>query len=357
MIKRRPSKDEIKRILGYKLAMVVTKNHERILIGSETSIKHRLSGNYDSDVMYDEIRPFGTFLLTPDPTPEAQWKTALSSLFEAQRILHSLNPRDHFSKEDVLFHEGKAQDILTEKFDSDNPICQFIALRIWYGYWFYRENRSAEHCELYLESMHNLIRPYSLPVKYIDDRNRITASNSIFRHSKEYTSYDKVQNIYLISNEVECIIVDRSLIPLEKYYINQFNKWTKFLTKCKVCGRYFFSDSLKYELCSQICRDQARKNALTQRKSNEEIASVDRICLNASAHWYNRLKRIKASQEWSSDDIQKYENAKNCFLKEKSNMRKAYKKGEITFTEFRDWLLHQEVEAQEVLETLMVTKR
>ena len=42
---------------------------------------------------------------------------------------------------------------------------------------------------------------------------------------------------------------------------------------------------------------------------------------------------------------------------DKSKKRKAYKKGEITFGELRDWLLHQEVEAQEVLESLMVTKR
>ena len=64
---------------------------------------------------------------------------------------------------------------------------------------------------------------------------------------------------------------------------------------------------------------------------------------------------MKESPEWSSDDIQKYENEKNRFLKEKSKKRKAYKKGEITFGELRDWLLHQEVEAQESLESLMVT--
>lgn len=63
------------------------------------------------------------------------------------------------------------------------------------------------------------------------------------------------------------------------------------------------------------------------------------------------------SSEFFGYYIQKYENEKDRFLKEKSNKRKAYKKGEITFGELRDWLLHQEVEAQEAFESLMVTKR
>ena len=359
MIKRRPSKQELKLVLSYKLALAVTKDYERIIIGSEDSIKQRLSGQQDADVFYDQTRPFGTFLFTSDPNPKDNWCTAIACLIEAQRILHSINPIDHHLKEGVLYQEGKAQDILTEKFDSDDPVCQFVALRIWYGYWVFREKRPAEHCTVFLDSMFNLVRPFSHPFYCIEDRNIVSASNSIFRHPPEFKSADKEQHVLQLTgtDNIEYIIVDRSLIPLEKYYISQFNKWKKYLICCKVCGRYFFADSLKFELCSQDCRDQARENTLTQRKHNEEIASVDRICLNASAHWYNRLKRMKESPEWSSDDIQKYENEKNRFLKEKSKKRKAYKKGKITFGELQDWLLHQEVEAQDALESLMVTKR
>ena len=66
---------------------------------------------------------------------------------------------------------------------------------------------------------------------------------------------------------------------------------------------------------------------------------------------------MRESQEWSLNDIQKYEAEKNKYLEEKREKRKAYKKGKITFDELRDWLLHQEVEAQDALESLMVTKR
>lgn len=358
MIKRRPSKQELKLILSYKLALVVDKEYERIIIGSEDSIKERLSGQNNTNVFYDNTRPFGSFLFTTDPNPITNWGTALSNLFEAQRIMHSINPFDHFAKEGVLYHEDIAQDILTEKYDSNDPICQFVALRIWYGYWFYRGKRTIDDCEHYLNSMHNLIRPFSYPFYCIEDKNEVTASNAIFRHPREFKSCDREQNIYnLNENNIEYILVDRSLIPLEKYYITQFSKWKKYLIQCKNCGRFFFADSRKYELCSQGCRDQARRNMLNGRKDNIDTMTVDRLCLNASAHWYNRLKKMKASNRYSEDDVLCFENAKNRFLKGKSKMRMDYKKGKITFSELQDWLLHQEVEAQAVFESLMVTKR
>ena len=358
MIKRRPSKAELECVLSYKLALVVTKDSERILIGSESGIRRRLSGEHAADVMYDETRPFGTLLLKSEPTPDVSWKSVLYDLREAQSVLHSVNPIDHYAKENVLTYEQQAQDILTQKFDSEDPVSQFVALRIWYGYWFLREKRQADHCELFLEAMENLIRPFLYPCRCIDDRSRVTASNSIFRHPKEIASCDGEQTICHLAEttDVDYIIVDKSLIPLEKYYIAQFVRWPKYLICCKQCGQFFFANSLKYELCSQDCRDQARKKVLAHRKDDEETASIDRMCLNASAHWYNRLKKIKESNEWGEEAIQKYEAEKDRFLKEKRNKRKAYKSGEISFAELRDWLLHQEVVAQTVLESLWLHK-
>lgn len=359
MIKRKPTNAEVKNVLSFRLAMVITKNSERILIGTEENIKHRLSGQANADLIYDKVRSFGTLLLLPSFVPDRNLETAISHLFDAQEIIHKINPRPHFSNENVLYHEGIAQDILTDYFDTDNPLFQFVALKIWYGYWLYRGEHRAKNCSLYLHSMHNLVRPFSCRVHYIEDRNRISASNLIFRHPAEFKSCDKEQTIYHIKSpgDVEYIMIDRSLIPLEKYYIAQFSKWSKYLICCKNCDRFFFADSLKYELCSQDCRDQARKNTLSKRKDNEETAVVDRMCLNASAHWYNRLKKIKSSNDWSKEDVRKYELEKDRYLKDKNQKRKAHKKGQITFAELRDWLLHQEVEAQEALEALMVTKR
>lgn len=370
MFERRPTKDEKKRILSNKLALVVTKDYERILIGTEENIKKRLDGECSVEIAFDETRPFGSLLLTMDTDPEKEWPTAIHHLKQAQESLHASRLqkaqkliRDQLpgqpKSEYVPTYESRAQDILIRKYNSGDPICQFVAARMWYGYWVYREEKSPDNCELFLNSMHNLIRPFSYYRGSADEQVLVQADNPIFRHTKEAKSYDREQIIYTASGspQQECIIVDRSLIPLEKYYLSKFDKWKKYIIRCKVCNRLFMADSLRYKLCSAECKEQARLDNLAERKKDETTSAVDCICKAASAHWYNRLYRIRESNEWSATAIQEFENHKNYFLKEKTKMRKAHKNGEITFSELRDWLLHQEVEAQSVLESLMVTKR
>lgn len=370
MFERRPTKDEKKRILNNKLALVVTKDYERILIGTEDGIKKRLDGYLDAEVMYDETRPFGSLLLTMDTDPEGEWGTVIFHLKQAQESIHSSR---HQKAQKLLLaslpgqpklehaptHEGRAQNILMKKYSSGDPICQFVAARIWYGYWVYREDKLPDYCDLFLNSMHYLIRPFSYYRGPADERITVNADNRIFRHTQEMKSYDKEHIIYTPSDSSiqDCIIVDKSLIPLEKYYLSKFDKWKKYIIRCKVCDHLFMADSLRYELCSDECRNQARLSNLALRKQDEDTSAVDQICINASAHWYNRLDKIRKSNEWSEEDIQKYIIAKEHFLQEKRKKRRAYKTGKLSFAELRDWLLHQEVEAQEVLESLMVTKR
>ena len=253
--------------------------------------------------------------------------------------------------------EDVAQEILSEKYDSGNPVSKYVSLRIWYGYWLFRENPSPQNCNLYLNIMENLIRPFSTPCGKINDGIQLTPDHGIFRHTKELKYYDREQRIYHIeSTGDECIIIDNSLIPLEKYYISKLEKWRKCLIRCKVCNRLFFADSLRYELCSDECREQMRIDLLALRKKDENISNVDRICTNASAQWYNRLKKIKSSNEYSEEDVKTYSLAKDRFLEKKREKRKAFKKGEITYKELQNWLLHQEVEAQEMLESIQLRK-
>ena len=125
----------------------------------------------------------------------------------------------------------------------------------------------------------------------------------------------ELQNIYHLNGieNVEYILVDKSLIPLEKYYITQFSKWTKYLVRCKICGRFFLVDSRKNKLCGQECRYQVRKIMLAQQKDDKDTAYIDRIVANARAYWYNRLTRIKSPKEWFKGDVEKYEAEKDRF--------------------------------------------
>lgn len=358
MIQWRPEKKKIEAVLSYKLAMVLTENEERLLIGTEDNIRRRLEGENDAELIYDEVRPIGTLLFTMEEDENGDWSTAISKLYEAQEIIHSIKAPRIFSDKNAPAIEREAQDFLSEKFDTGDPICQYVALRIWYGYWEYREKRFPKDCMLYLNSMQNLIRPFLHYPNYVEEQIRVLPSNSVFRHTQELKFYDRERSIYRIKNvpNLECIIVSQSLIPLEKWYLFKFEKWKKYVIRCKRCNRLFLADNLKHKLCSDNCRHQSRISNLALRKENEDISKVDKICLNAGAHWYNRLAKIKASGEWSEYDIQEYEEAKNNFLAKRRKKRREYKMGKISFYELRDWLLKQEVEAQNTMDSLRMRR-
>ena len=69
------------------LAMVLSKGHERILIGTDYEIKEVLSKKKTVQLFYDKIRPFGTFLIEfDDDRLNGKWRNALLCLKEAQRV-------------------------------------------------------------------------------------------------------------------------------------------------------------------------------------------------------------------------------------------------------------------------------
>ena len=57
-----------------------------------------------------------------------------------------------------------------------------------------------------VDSMFNLVRPFSHPFHCIEDRNIVSASNSIFRHPPEFSSSDKEQHLFHINGVLSSII-------------------------------------------------------------------------------------------------------------------------------------------------------
>ncbi len=358
MLERKPSAMMRKQSICSKLALVITKEHERILIGPEMEIKRRLEGMITDGITFDETRPFGTLLLAMDKDNTGAWNTALSHLYEAHEILESHEPgklpRNKFAPES----ESIAYDILNQKYLLGDPLSKYASARIWYGYCELRGKWAGSDCKNFLDSMHNLIRPFSFRPNYAVDNAPVTPSNSLFRRVPPFHSCDSELTVHTVKHtpSLEYVIVDNSFLPLEKYYMDTFNIYKKFLIQCKICGRFIFVDSLKYKLCGQACKKQSHANILFERKNDESISAVDRMILAANAHWYNGIKKLQSSNIFSSEEIQAYEEAKDAYLSEKREKRKALKKGKISLNEFRDWLLQQENRAHEELDRLLATK-
>lgn len=362
MKRPRPRLDEIKRMYDNRLACVITQDSERILIGSPNSIRERLE-SHEAMVDVDITRPFGTYLVTFDYDPE-NWNRAIDYLKQAQKDLHT--PDRKRSKK--LFvkdakwppdYEEKAWAILRSKCNSGDPICQYISNRIWYGYWLFREKRNPELCANFLDLMANMVRPFGWRRWALHTGVPIDLSDPIFLKMQEKENCDSEQLIFsaFVPNFQEYITISDSLLPLEKFYMSKCVACKNYIIECKVCKKTFIAKSLRYELCSDQCREQARLKNLATRKETGNTAEVDRICINASAHWNNRLAKMRKSGLYSNEQLEQYISAKTRFQKEKNKKRQEHKNGKISFGELQSWLLRQELDAQIVMDQLKVTKR
>lgn len=361
MMEARPKADDRKRVYNNRLVCVITEEYERILIGAPEDIRERLEG-HEVHVDLDIIKPFGTMLLTLDYDKES-WKNAIHYLEQAQESLHTRN----IKKGRRLWYDGamwapdyekQALEILNEKYDTEDPISQYVAMRIWYGYWFFREKKDSEPCANFLKLMANMVRPFEHKRWAIQTGFPIAATNPIFSRMIEKEDCDSEQLIFSVSTPVaqEYITIGDSLLPLEKYYMSKCVARKNYIIECKECKKPFIAKSLRYQLCSDECREQARVKNLAIRKEKGDTAEVDRICNNALAHWNSRLSRMRKSGMYSEEQLKQYIAVKKKFQKAKNKKRQDYKNGKIPFQELQDFLLHQEQEAQLAMEQLMVTK-
>ena len=158
------------------------------------------------------------------------------------------------------------------------------------------------------------------------------------------------------NENAECLLVDDSLIPLERFYESKIEKWTKYIIQCKLCGKYFIADSMQYKLCSEACKQEAQKKTRESRKEDDGIAKIDKALAAANGHWNSRWTRIRKSLEWSNDLVSQYRAAMVQFQEEKRKMSRAYRKGEITCGELLDWLYQQQEEAERILQELKEKK-
>lgn len=362
MMERKPKADDRKRVYDNRLVCVITQDSERILIGSPNNIRERLQGR-EAPVDADITRPFGSYLVTFNFDKES-WNNAIDYLKKAQDCLHTFN----IKKGKKVFVDGtkwapdyekEAWNILITKYNSGDPICQYVSKRIWYGYWLFREKKDPELCANYLKIMANMVRPFGWRRWALHTGLPIDTSDPIFLRIQETETCDSEQLIFSVSvpNYQEYIVISDSMLPLEKYYMTKCVARKNYVIECKVCKKAFIAKTLRYELCSGECREQARLKNLATRKETGNTAEVDRICINASAYWNNRLTKMRKSGLYSEEQLEPFISAKNRFQKEKNKKRQEHKKGKISFEELQNWLLCQEREAQVTMEQVLAAKQ
>lgn len=357
MIKWHPTKQEVEEQCAKVMAIAVTQNCERILIGQWRNVLCKLEGNDLPEVDCDITQPFGTLLLNYHLDEHgSSWDDAVTLLHRAQEIFLS-PPVKQIVMESVKPLEKEALRILNKKYKTGNAIHQFLAMRIWHKYWKIRGLRKHNLSQDFLNWANNVIRPFSRPSYINATRIRIDSDNPMFPKTPDIEESDRTRIIYSsIKGYDECLFLQDSFVPLEHFYQCKTDKWVKYIVQCKECGKFFLADTLQYELCSNECKKDAQKETRDRRRENSSTAEVDKVIAAANAHWNNRLRKMRESPEWSAEEVSRYRSAMKRFQTEKSSKRKAHKNGKITFRELQSWLCQQQEEAERVFQEMKSAK-
>ena len=139
----------------------------------------------------------------------------------------------------------------------------------------------------------------------------------------------------------ECVSAYHSLYPLLIYYMNRLSEWGLNFCKCKVCGKVFLAQSLRYELCSDKCRKQ---QALQNKREFDERAKdndYDHQYKNECQGWRNVLNKAKKTPGFPPERLAAMQAAFESFKKEALRRKTLVKNGQSSLKEFRDWIVRQ----------------
>lgn len=313
------------------------KMKERILIGTEDDVRLRLENHTDTDLICDVTRPLGTLLTEFEHDPDGVWNQ------------HGLSPlRDalHTNRWKQPALEQASANFLKEKFNTLDPIRQYVSFRIWNDYLLAREPAKREEaCERFIHKMSRFTLAFigNPPLKYDSEGNPFTLSLSELFLGSAPVEDTRLELWYPDRRRsIECVAISQSLYPLLIYYLNRLHDWGLCFRKCKVCGKLFLASSLRYELCSEKCK---KKQALQNKREFDERArenNYDLYYKNACQGWRNKINKVKKMDGFPPDRLTEIQSAFESFKKEALQRKNAVKKGTASINEFRSWLLQQD---------------
>lgn len=349
MIQWHPKKEVSIDVLGYKIALLLTPDTERILIDSEENIRLKVTGELSQSIHYDVTNPLGMLLLSLNSFET--WEEALKKMDTAQKIMAPPDWLRVFMYRSPIEYEKKSEQFLQEKYSTNNPLYQYVAERIWHGYWVVRGLKDRKQYKAYREMALNLAKPFTFSWLDIQSKSNISIDRNIVDQMVRTTadSEKKVATAFCNGTAVEYVLAEDSLVPLIRYYADYLEHHKAYCIVCKECGKRFAARSLKYQLCSDECRIKAKATADANRRADTDTYEIERMCRTADASWNNALKKYRKSPDWTETDDEKFVFAKDNYQDERTKKRRAYKHGQLPFTEFREWLVMQPVYVEDFI--------
>lgn len=340
----------IETIAEQRIALQLTRDTERFLIGPEAAIRAKLEGK-EATLHYDQTKPLGSLFLSCDCDDD--WNEVFKHFEDAHKLMLIPEIWRGFFDDSPHPHEELASEILLRKYASDNPLYKYAANHIWYGYWPLRDRSKAKQYEAHIERMKNLVRPFGYCWYQVDSKFRITVDDLFLAEAEKWDPVNIERTLNVIHNSdssTEYVIVSDSIVPLIRFYGEKLRIWKAHLIPCKACGKPFLAPNLYHQLCSDLCKSNARRTRNAIRLQNEHTRKIDQISHSVDSAWNNRLNKIRKLPNWTEDEVRAYEIAKEKYQKDRTDNRKKLKAKIITDSEFTNWILGKQNEAEELIQ-------
>lgn len=319
------------------------KMKERIMAGKASQIFLGLNGNLDAELLCDVTRQLGTFLIDFENDIQGAWnRFGIMPLYNALHVNRWKQPE----------LEQQAGDFLKEKYATHDPVRQYTAVRIWNEYLKTREYRERDAAsEQFVSRMGRLTAAFQSPV--FQNRDQVlfdeeTRKARRFELSADYFKQVSMEDARIElwypgreNPQTECAAVYDSFYPMIAYYANRLADWGLKFCKCKVCGKIFLAESLRYELCSGKCR---KAQALQNKREFDARArenNYDLLYKNECQSWRNKIKRAERTEGFPADRLLKMQEAFETFKKVALQKKKSVREHKMSPQEFMDWLYQQ----------------
>lgn len=321
------------------LVLQLEDDSERISIGSESAIRKAPKGD-TSDLLLHSIKPYGFSIIQFDRDIKNEWISVLDNMDQAHKLMADTLVRTDgiLGKTDVNKLEENIKSVLSSKIKTGDPLCQYVAMKLWNEYWMVR-GKKGEAYDAFSQLARNLIRPFSSGTETLPECNRkLYRDNPVFRWSVPQIDCDSLYPQYAANNEKN-ITIEWSLLPLKRLYADHCEDTGKVIVECKECGAVFVADSLKHKYCSVQCKNKAIDRNKRNRLSDPNLARQNTLCRDAYQYWFRTIEKARQSGRYSEEQLTELQEAMVEFRKSKNALAKECRENKITTKELQNALV------------------
>ena len=268
------------------------KKKEHLVIGDFDNVNEFIRGRKNVEIIFDKIRPLGSFLLDIITEPE-YFSDVKANFCEISKKKYTENLR-----------------VAEGLFEAENPILKFVALSLWDEYGrILRASKEKNEEYPVLERLEDLTLPFRYNLmENILNWQKHKPFNPLMDMPTEYFRYPALTMIIPhAKGTIEYVASDFALLPLIVYYLKTIYERKKYFSFCRVCGNLFLApDNNKTFICSDKCKAVQQKKNKKKYDDAHKSDYAEKLHKSEYQYWFNRLSKAKRKNHHEAvSDIEK----------------------------------------------------